>query len=219
MPKYSRPQDGSMGYMIKCKRCGFLVNSEEPLCPRCETPNGAYQNGEGSQKKDSPSPKESPKFWELALQPFKKYADFSGRAQRMEFWGFSLFVFLMNLGFACLFGLLFWLSASHSIDAKVGSGAILVLQALALTFGLGIFIPHLAVSVRRLHDVGRSGLWLVPQVIFGLLLSIPGCRSASLFLLLGLLLITLFFAITLLVFFCLNGNKGPNEYGEDPKEA
>jgi uncharacterized membrane protein YhaH (DUF805 family) len=58
---------------------------------------------------------------------------------------------------------------------------------------LAILVPYLAVGARRLHDTGRSGWWL----------------------LIGL--IPIIGAIVLLIFFVLEGTKGPNEYGPDPK--
>ena len=66
---------------------------------------------------------------------FKKYAEFGGRASKSEFWWWNLFVLLISMG------------ANIISDATAG-----------LVF-LGTLLPCLAVSSRRLHDIGRSGWW------------------------------------------------------------
>ena len=104
----------------------------------------------------------------------KKYATFSGRASRSEYWFFYLFTFVL---FAIL-----QLIASNSTAVSV-----LVLLVL-----LGLFVPSIAVGVRRLHDVGRSGWWL----------------------LLGL--IPLVGALVLFVWSVSGGTAGDNSYGPDP---
>jgi uncharacterized membrane protein YhaH (DUF805 family) len=104
----------------------------------------------------------------------KKYLDFSGRAQRMEYWMFTLINVLVMLGLAI-------------VDAVLGLGF------LSTIYALGVFIPSLAVAVRRLHDTNRSGWWL----LIGL---VP---------LVGL--------IVLIVFFVQDSQPGANEYGPNPK--
>jgi len=81
-------------------------------------------------------------FGEAIATCFKKYADFTGRAARAEYWWFTLFIFLASIGMA------------------------IVSETLAALFSLGTTLPCLAVVTRRLHDTDRSGwwqlLWLVP---------------------------------------------------------
>ena len=89
---------------------------------------------------------------------FKKYADFSGRALRSEFW------------FFCLFGLLGG-SITTIIDIMILGYPIEVNGPLYLIFLVAIFIPSIAVTARRLHDVNRSGWWqLIELTIIGILL-------------------------------------------------
>ena len=80
---------------------------------------------------------------------WKQYADFSGRARRTEYWMFAL----VNFGIALLLELILGFT---------------FLYFLTYVYSLAIFIPSLAVCVRRLHDIGRSGWWyligLVPVV-------------------------------------------------------
>lgn len=83
---------------------------------------------------------------------FQKYATFSGRASRPEFWWFTLFLFLCNLGLAILDGLIFGFGENDG-------------QLFGVLFGLATFLPSLAVGARRLHDIGRSGWWLLISLI------------------------------------------------------
>lgn len=85
--------------------------------------------------------------------PFKKYADFSGRAQRSEYWFFVLFNFLISAGLTLIdfsFGL---------GDPSTGMGL------LSGIFSLAILIPSISVGARRLHDTGRSGWWMLLALI------------------------------------------------------
>jgi uncharacterized membrane protein YhaH (DUF805 family) len=112
---------------------------------------------------------------------FENYANFNGRARRSEYWFFALMYFIIAI-------------VAIMIDGALGTnfsplpyGYVYVLVALAH------FIPSLAVGVRRLHDVGKSG-WFY----FIVLIPIVG-------------------AIWLLVLFFTEGKKGENQYGPDPK--
>lgn len=71
----------------------------------------------------------------------KKYADFEGEATRSEYWWFVLFIYV--------------------IEALLG----VVMKPLAAVFFLAMLVPHLAVAVRRLHDTGRSGWWLLVGLV------------------------------------------------------
>lgn len=77
------------------------------------------------------------------LDIFKfKYAQFNGRARRSEFWYFVLFNLIVSLGLGTV-------------------GAVTDLEFLSGLYGLLALIPSIAVGVRRLHDSGKSGLWLL----------------------------------------------------------
>ena len=77
------------------------------------------------------------------LEALKKYAVFSGRARRTEYWMFMLF----NVIAGIILGI---------VDAILGTGGVL-----GAIYALAVLIPGLAVSVRRLHDTSRSGWWLL----------------------------------------------------------
>ena len=82
---------------------------------------------------------------------FKNYANFKGRAPRSEFWFFYLFTMIAGFVFSFIAG----------FGAGYGSETIATLGAgLYGIFTLAVLLPSLAVNVRRLHDVNRSGWWL-----------------------------------------------------------
>ncbi len=107
----------------------------------------------------------------------KKYAVFSGRARRKEYWMF----FLIYVLIAIVLGL---------IEGMLGDRSFL-----SALLGIALFVPSLAVTMRRLHDTDRSGWW----VLIGFIPLVGG--------------------IVLLVFMCLAGTSGSNRYGEDPLVA
>lgn len=113
----------------------------------------------------------------------KKYADFSGRARRKEFWMFFLFYLIFAIILSIVDGLIGW---------GFAGGTFGVLYTL---FVLGILLPYLAVTVRRLHDTGRSGWWY-----FIMLIPIVG-------------------PIWLIVLLATDGEPGENQYGPNPKEV
>ena len=108
------------------------------------------------------------------LKCWKQYADFTGRARRTEYWMFAL----VNFGIALLLELILGFT---------------FLYFLTYVYSLAIFIPSLAVCVRRLHDIGRSGWWyligLVPVVGW----------------------------IILIIWFCTDSQPGANKWGKNPK--
>jgi uncharacterized membrane protein YhaH (DUF805 family) len=117
--------------------------------------------------------------WYLAV--LKKYAVFSGRARRQEFWTFALISFVISV----ILG---------AIDGAIRSGGNVSVAGLSGLYSLAVLIPSLAVTVRRLHDTGRSGWWILIELI-------P---------LIGL--------VVLLFFLVQDSEPGPNQYGPNPKE-
>ena len=78
---------------------------------------------------------------EAVVQGFRKYADFGGRATRDEFWWWVVFIVIVSAVFSV-------------IDSLIGLGS-----ALETLFTLAILLPTLAVTARRLHDIGKTGWW------------------------------------------------------------
>ncbi len=88
---------------------------------------------------------------------FTHYADFSGRATRREYWLFGIFTLVMQLFFNIAMGVLLF--------AFESAAAVMVVNCLGMVFSLAICIPSLAVSVRRCHDTGRSGWWVLISLV------------------------------------------------------
>lgn len=118
--------------------------------------------------------------WYLGV--LKKYVVFEGRARRKEYWFFVLFNVLISMGLAIIDRL------TGTVDPETGLGALSGLYA------LGVMLPGMAVSVRRLHDTGRCGWWLL------------------------ITLIPVLGAIIFLYFLVLDGDAESNEYGPSPKD-
>ena len=113
------------------------------------------------------------------IKVVKKYASFSGRARRAEFWYFTLFNFI--IAFAIGF-----------VEALLSSNDVNILSSL---YSLFIFLPSLGVSIRRLHDTGRSGWWILIN------------------------LIPLIGWIVYIVFVCQDSQPEENQYGKNPKSS
>ncbi len=137
------------------------------------------------------------------ILPLKRYADFSGRSRRMEYWMFFLFTVIVYiiLG-ALMFAGGFDLSSLESETMPDTPGPIFWLGAGLLgLFALGILIPSIAVNVRRLHDRDMSGWWYLGFIVLS---NVP---------LIGLLVVVGYFVLMF-----LPGTPGPNRFGEDPKD-
>ena len=97
-------------------------------------------------------------FGEAVKRYFQRYAQFRGYASRSEYWWVALFNGLVMFGFYLL--LFVFISLSESSNSTgIGIGLV-VIWLLYMVYALAIFIPSLALTVRRLHDNGKSGLWL-----------------------------------------------------------
>ena len=112
----------------------------------------------------------------------KQYAVFSGRARRKEYWFFVLF----NIIASVVLAMIDRMTGTFSADAGVG--------LLSGIYALAVLIPSIAVSVRRLHDTGRTGWWLL------------------------IALVPVIGAIVLLIFMVLDSQPGTNQYGPSPKD-
>lgn len=118
--------------------------------------------------------------WYFAV--LKKYAVFSGRARRKEYWMYSLFNIIILIALGVVEGI-------AGSNPESGGGVLTLLYFLAVIF------PSLAVTVRRLHDTGKSGWW----ALIGLVPMIG--------------------AIVFLVFMVQDGHAGDNQYGPNPKAS
>ena len=116
-------------------------------------------------------------FVDLYLNVLKtKYAAFDGRARRKEYWGFTI----INISIAIILGII---------------GGIIKFTFLSVIFWLAVLLPSIAIGVRRLHDIGKSGWWLL------------------------IALVPIVGALYLLYLMVQDSNPGDNQYGANPKEA
>jgi uncharacterized membrane protein YhaH (DUF805 family) len=111
-------------------------------------------------------------FGQAIAAGFSNYVNFSDRACRSEYWFWTLFLFLADI-------------ATVIIDAAIG------VPVVSTLFNLAVLLPGIAIGVRRLHDLDRSGWWLL------------------------IFLIPLIGPIILLIWFCTKGTEGPNRFGAD----
>jgi uncharacterized membrane protein YhaH (DUF805 family) len=117
------------------------------------------------------------------IEALKKYAVFGGRSRRMEYWSFVLFNFVVFVVLAGIDALLGTFSSASGVGLLSG------------IYLLATLVPILALSVRRLHDIDRSGWWVLTY------------------------LLPLIGPLVLLVFAVLDGTPGDNRYGPNPKGA
>jgi uncharacterized membrane protein YhaH (DUF805 family) len=115
-------------------------------------------------------------FGQAITSGFSNYVNFSSRSVRSEYWFWVLFIVLCEI-------------ATAIIDTVLGLGFVTAL------FGLATLLPSLAVAVRRLHDIDRSGWWI-------LLAFIPIVGT-----------------IILIIWHCTRGTNGPNRFGPNTLAA
>ena len=118
--------------------------------------------------------------WYLTV--LKKYAEFSGRARRKEYWMFVLMNFLVSILISI-------------VGAVIGDTDGLIAVSLSGVYALFIFIPSLAVTVRRLHDTNKSGWWIL------------------------ITFVPLIGGLVLLIFMIMDSDPNTNAYGANPKTA
>lgn len=129
--------------------------------------------------------------------PLRRYADFSGRSRRMEFWMFRLFFYLVLVffGLVMLAGIP-WAEldrANRTAPPDMGTLFWTGVAGLGLWY-LGCIVPSIAVCVRRFHDQDKSGwMWLLYFIPY-----------------IGWIIIV--------VFMCLEGTRGDNQFGPDPMD-
>lgn len=115
-------------------------------------------------------------FMTAVKHVLNNFANFQGRARRSEFWWWALFGLICN-------------AVATVLDGAIG------MQLVSIVVALALFIPGLAVSIRRMHDTGRSGWWIL------------------------IILIPLVGIILYIYWFVQRGTVGPNDWGQDPYDV
>ncbi len=188
-------------------------------------------------------------LWQNFVLALRKSFTIKGRAPRIEYWSFVLFstiivqVFLTALQIVAV-GMLpeDTLTAldnpgANNMPDELPTGALIMLFVLGLVYfvlNLAVMVPHITVTIRRLHDVGRSGMWLLGYfVLLGVwILSLLAMVAALPFLsqteatpydsvlpimFVVTMLIVLAYGLYLFILSVLDSQRGPNKYGPSPK--
>ena len=156
---------------MKCPTCGNDNPPDAQFCGGCGT---NLISGEASVGTELPMVG----FGEAISRGFRNYFNFSGRATRAEYWWWGLFIVLVSIV----------LKVVETLFGEVGQWVSLLVQ-------LPVLLPSLALGARRLHDINRTGWWLL------------------------LLFVLVVGWILLIVWAIKRGDKGPNKYGPDPRQA
>jgi|CXWL01.1.fsa_nt_gi uncharacterized membrane protein YhaH (DUF805 family) len=141
------------------------------------------------------------------LMPLRRYADFSGRSRRKEYWFYILGLVIVAI--ACT------LAERMLSLPKIVFG---VYGPLVALFFLATFVPTLAVAIRRFHDQNRDGWWVLlgygPQLLSWIAMATGSIGLIGIAGIVGLI-----GGVIMLVFMFLEGTRGPNRFGPDPKGA
>ena len=157
----------------------------------------------------------------------KKYAVFSGRACRAEWYYFLLFSVLLSF-IVSMVGAFFsvstidveylaTLSEEEAQSYILESGSLAYLKWISLAIGVVLLIPSFSVTVRRLQDLNLSYFWVIPSVIGSILslyalIDTAGTQNAR------LNSISMLISIIYLIGFLRKGDAGKNRFGDDPLE-
>lgn len=134
------------------------------------------------------------------INAFKLYGVFSGRSTREEYWMFTLIYLVVYLA---LSGIAFLLNSE-------------IFSTLLAILSLGVIVPSLSITARRLHDVGRSG-WVQLAPYIGMIFAIIGMFQESQALMLGGMILMLVLLVVLMVFL-VTPSQDDNQYGTKPHD-
>jgi uncharacterized membrane protein YhaH (DUF805 family) len=153
-----------------CKTCGKEVDSSLEFCGSCGAAisSDARINPYAPPKSsvDPPAAQTKGVFWYVEV--LKKYAVFTGRARRKEYWMFTLFNVLIVIV----------LSLIEGITGLASNGEASILTGV---YQLGILVPSIAVGVRRMHDTNHSGWWILCPIVNLIFALIDGTRGENRF--------------------------------------
>ena len=187
----------------------------------------------------------------LMFLPLARYADFNGRSRRSEYWLWALFMFLLNIAMSIVqFAVIGAIAGSAHDATQAGPGAamgpVLIVNLIKFIVFLGLLVPTVAVAVRRMHDINRTGWWIVFPSVVGLIamvvvFSLNGADfiqqisklaaaqnshdpkaliamfMSMMRLIMWIALPTFAAKVVTFVFRVTEGTQGANRYGPDPK--
>ena len=199
-----------------CPACGKDNLKDSRFCGICGVPLiAATASGIGTAASELPKVS----FPQAVKLGFKNYFKFSGRATRAEYWWWLLFTVLIGIGL-------------DVIDTLTGTMGDAGQGLLGFLFKLATIVPSVALGVRRLHDINRTGWWLLVWGFFPMAAIGGGILLVSFFVLDNLLMLTVIGFATLIGFGILGiigviitivwaikkGDYGLNKYGLDPRQ-
>lgn len=215
-----------------CTNCGGNLRIEAKFCGLCGT-SAAGVSQEGSQTVYEETSGELPmvEFGPAIQRGLENFFNFRGRSTRAEYWWFSLFCGIVGIGLTII-----------SLIPFIG-------WLIAIIGSIALWLPVISLSVRRLHDIGRSGWWLLvwqlPNVLWALwgisfvvaMIGLGERASDEMWsdeegwtefvsVLLAWIVAAIFLTVLsigqfiwFLVWFLQKGDKGPNKHGLDPRQA
>ena len=160
---------------MKCPQCSNDNPEDAQFCGGCGAALGVSLI-------TSSTPQVIVDFPEAVKLGFQRYIDFSGRSSRAEYWWFTLFIVLVDV-------------IVTAVDTVVLGTDLRDIGLLSTVWQLATLIPSLAIGVRRLHDIDKSGWWILLWFV----------------LVIGW--------IVLIVWAIKRSDKGPNKYGPSPRQA
>ncbi len=176
---------------MNCPKCHFRNPSDAKFCGKCGdsivTLDTIAHPAQGYNARESAANKTKRGFGDSIKLGFIRYFEVRGRSSRSEYWWWILFTTLVWIAFGLIDSILFLITQD----------VIFLFGPLRILFVLAIIVPCIALAVRRLHDLNRSGWWLVIPLTGWVVFIIPG-------IILSLLLLTLF---------CKKGDERENRYG------
>lgn len=177
--------------MKYCSKCGTRFNDGDSFCQNCGAPFSpalGVNVNQGAQVYSEPKDYNLFTAW---ISMWKRAFDFKGRSRRKEYW---LAAIANALFYSLAVSIIFILGIMITGATNSGGSALsYIVFAFSTIYILAALIPGLSLAVRRLHDTNRSGWWIF------------------------IALIPLIGAISLLVFYCTEGDLRPNKYGPSPK--
>ena len=160
---------------MNCSACGNENPEDAQFCGGCGAALSVSTIA-------SSTPQVTVEFPDAVKHGFQRYIDFSGRSSRAEYWWFAFFIVLVDI-------------IATAVDTVVLGTDLGGIGLLSAVWELARLIPSLAIGVRRLHDINKSGWWLLSGFV----------------LVIGW--------IVLIVWAIKRGDEGPNKYGPDPRQA
>ncbi|MEB0077353.1 DUF805 domain-containing protein [Pseudomonas sp. CCI3.2] len=140
--------------MVRCHGCNKEIHTSALACPNCGAQQAnPYSIGTANLEISAADRKRG--FFDWYLDCLKQYAVFSGRATRQEYWMFILVNIIISI-------------------AVMVVARFLHAPLLATLYDLALFIPGLAIAVRRLHDTDRSGWWILLPFVNIVFLALAG---------------------------------------------